>query len=159
MCDYMVFKGEKEAMKKFITAFVLMFMVTVLVVACGGSSGSSSSGSSSSSSSPSSSSPSSSSGSNTVHMTSNNFAQSSITISKGSSITLVDDAAVTHIISNGRWQNNTPKPATESGAPVVRNVIFNSSGQSKTIGPFNTAGTYHFYCSVHVGMNLTVAVQ
>ncbi len=152
MCDYMVFKGEKEAMKKFITAFVLMFMVTVLVVACGGSSGNygSSSGSGS---------PSSGSGSNTVHMTSNNFAQSSITISKGSSITLVDDAAVTHIISNGRWQNNTPKPATESGAPVVRNVMFNSSGQSKTIGPFNTAGTYHFYCSVHVGMNLTVTVQ
>jgi len=145
-------------MKKFITAFVLMFMVTVLVVACGGSSGSSGSGSSSSSSgSPSS--PSSGSGSNTVHMTSNNFAQSSITISKGSSITLVDDVTVTHIISNGRWQNNTPKPATESGAPVVRNVMFNSSGQSKTIGPFNTAGTYHFYCSVHVGMNLTVTVQ
>ena len=153
MCDYMVFKGEKEAMKKFITAFVLMFMVAVLVVACGGSSGSYGSSSSGSGS------PSSGSGSNTVHMTSNNFAQSSITISKGSSITLVDDAAVTHIISNGRWQNNTPKPATESGAPVVRNVMFNSSGQSKTIGPFNTAGTYHFYCSVHVGMNLTVTVQ
>ena len=142
-------------MKKFITAFVLMFMVTVLVVACGGSSGSSGSGSSSSSNG----SPSSGSGSNTVHMTSNNFAQSSITISKGSSITLVDNVTITHIISNGRWQNNTPKPAKESGAPVVSNVMFNSSGQSKTIGPFNTAGTYHFYCSVHVGMNLTVTVQ
>jgi hypothetical protein len=79
-------------MKKLIAAFALMFMVTVLVAACGNSSGSSSSGS------------------NTVHMTSTNFAQPSITISKGSSITLVDDAGVTHIISNGMWQNNTPKP-------------------------------------------------
>jgi len=141
-------------MKKFITAFVSMFMITVLVVACGGSSGSSSSSSGSPSSSPSSSS-----GSNTVHLTSNNFAQSSITISKGSSITLVDDVTVTHIISNGRWQNNTPKPSKESGAPVVTNMMFTGSGQSKTIGPFNTAGTYHYYCSVHVGMNLTVTVQ
>ena len=29
----------------------------------------------------------------------------------------------------------------------------------KTIGPFNTAGTFHLYCTVHQGMNLTVIVQ
>lgn len=140
-------------MKKLIAAFVLLFMVTILVVACGGSPGSSSS--SSSSGSPSSSS----SGSNTVHLTSNNFAQPSITISKGSSITLVNDVAVVHIVSNGMWENNSPKPATVPGAPVVTNLMFSSSGQTKTIGPFNTAGTFHYYCSVHVGMNLTVIVQ
>ncbi len=67
--------------------------------------------------------------------------------------------AVTHIISNGMWENSTPKPQQEAGAPVVDKMMFNSSGQTQTIGPFNTAGTFHYYCSVHVNMNLTVNVQ
>ncbi len=127
-------------MKKLIAVFVLLSLVTVLVVACGGGGSSSN-------------------GSNTVHLTSNNFAQPSITISKGSSITFVSDTSATHIISNGMWNGNNPQPKTESGAPVVSNMMFNSSGETKTIGPFNTAGTFHYYCSVHVGMNLTVVVQ
>jgi plastocyanin len=127
-------------MKKFAAAFVLLSLITVLIVACGG--GSSSSGSS-----------------NTVHLISNNFAQSSITVSKGSSVTLVSDTAATHIISNGMWNGNNAQPKTESGAPVVSNMMFNSSGETKTIGPFNTAGTFHYYCSVHVGMNLAMIVQ
>ncbi len=88
-----------------------------------------------------------------------NFTQPSITISKGSSLTLVDDVAVTHIISNGSWVNGTAKPAKEPGAPTVSNLQFTTAGQSQTIGPFSTAGTYHLYCSVHVNMNLTVIVQ
>jgi plastocyanin len=126
-------------MKKLIAVFVLLFMITTLVVACGGGSSSGAS--------------------NEVHMGSTNFVQSSITISKGSSITLVNDMAVTHIISNGMWENGTPKPKQEADAPVVKNMTFSSSGQAQTIGPFNTAGTFHYYCSVHVNMNLTVTVQ
>ncbi len=124
-------------MKKLIVAFVLLFMIAILVVACGGGS----------------------SASNEVHLGSTNFVQSSITISKGSSITFVNDMAVTHIISNGMWENSTPKPGQEAGAPVVKNITLNSNGQTQTIGPFNTAGTFHYYCSVHVNMNLTVVVQ
>ena len=135
----LLFKGKKYVMKKLIAAFVLLFMITFMVVACGGGTSSGAS--------------------NEVHMGSSNFVQSSITISKGSSITLIDDMAVTHIISNGMWVNGTPKPQQEAGAPVVKNMTFNSSGQTQTIGPFNTAGTFHYYCSVHVNMNLTVIVQ
>jgi len=131
-------------MKKLIAAFVALFLGTILVVACGGGSSSGTSATS---------------GGNTVHMTSNNFAQPSITISKGSNVMLVDDVSVTHIISNGSWQNNTPHPAKEPGAPVVSNLTISTSGQTATIGPFNTAGTFHYYCSVHVGMNLAVVVQ
>ena len=126
-----------KSMKKLITVLVVLGLVTVLVAACGGSGSSS----------------------KDVHLGNTNFTQSSVTISKGSSINLIDDAAVTHIISNGSWVNGTAKPATEPGAPVVSNLMFNSAGQSQTIGPFNTAGTYHFYCSVHSNMNLTVIVQ
>lgn len=124
-------------MKKLMAALVLLGLVTLSAVACGGSSGG---------------------GSTDVHMNSNNFVQASITISKGSSINLIDDVSVIHIVSNGSWVNNSPQPATESGAPVVSNLMFNGK-DSHQIGPFNTAGTFHYYCSVHPGMNLTVTVQ
>ena len=93
----------------------------------------------------------------TVHMGGSTFLQPSITIHKGDMLNLVDDAASTHIIANGTWNGTTPKPATESGAPTVnKTYIGNDSG---TIGPFNTAGSFQLYCTVHPGMNLTVNVQ
>jgi plastocyanin len=125
-------------LKKPTAVVVILCLVTAFVVACGGSSGS---------------------GSNDVHLGNTNFTQSSVTISKGSSLNLIDDVAVTHIISNGSWVNGTPMPATEPGAPTVSNVQFTSAGQSQTIGPFTTAGTFHLYCTVHQNMNLTVMVQ
>ena len=93
----------------------------------------------------------------TVHMSAGNFDQPSITISKGSKLLLVDDVAVLHILANGSWQNGAPKSSSEPGAPIVNNVQVN--GNSIQIGPFSTAGTYHIYCTVHQGMNLTVIVQ
>lgn len=92
-----------------------------------------------------------------VHMGVSNFAQSSVTVPKGSKLLLVDDGSFTHILSNGMWVNNTPHPAIEAGAPSVGNVQVN--GNSVEIGPFNTAGTFHIYCTIHPGMNLTVIVQ
>src|SRR6266702_3494671 len=87
------------------------------------------------------------------------FLQPSVTISKGSSLNLIDDVAVLHLISNGSWVNGVAQPATEPGAPTVSNMQFNAAGQSMTVEPFNTAGTYHLYCSVHQNMNLTVIVK
>jgi plastocyanin len=93
----------------------------------------------------------------TVHMGTVNFDQSSITIPKGSKLMLVDDSSVPHILYNGQWQNGSPQKHQEPGAPTVNGVQV--SGNSVTIGPFATAGTYHIYCAVHQGMNLTVIVQ
>lgn len=92
-----------------------------------------------------------------VHMGVSNFAQSSVTVPKGSKLKLIDDGSFLHILSNGVWENNTPHPAAEAGAPAVRNVQVN--GNSVEIGPFNTAGTFHIYCTIHAAMNLTVIVQ
>jgi plastocyanin len=92
-----------------------------------------------------------------VHMGVSNFDQSSVTIPKGSKLMLIDDGSYLHILSNGIWVNNTPHPATEAGAPTVSNIQVN--GNSIEIGPFNTAGIYHIYCTVHPGMNLTIIVQ
>lgn len=92
-----------------------------------------------------------------AHMAGASFLVSSVNIKKGDTLTLVDDASAQHIITNGTWDGNTPKPGTESGAPTV-NVTLNGN-DSATIGPFNTAGTFKLYCTIHLGMNLTVNVQ
>ena len=130
-------------MKKFIAIFVALSLFTILTAAsCSGTAGSGSTGTGTS-----------------VHMGETTFTQPSVTISKGSSLNLIDDVPVVHIISNGSWADNVAKPAIEPDAPTVSNLQFNSAGQSMTIGPFNTVGTYHLYCSVHLNMNLTVIVQ
>ncbi|MDQ2716395.1 MAG: plastocyanin/azurin family copper-binding protein [Chloroflexota bacterium] len=125
-------------MKKFIALFVLLSLLTTLLVACGGGGGGSAS--------------------HDVHMNQSNFAQPSITISKGGSINLIDDAAVPHIIENGMWDNGIAKNVEESGAPTVNSLQFNGN-DSHSIGPFTTSGAFHLYCTVHENMNLTVTVQ
>jgi plastocyanin len=132
-------QGELFSMKKLFGMFALLILLTTLVVACGGNGGTSSS--------------------NTVNLAASTFSPATITIKKGQSITLSNQTATTHIISNGTWNGNTPVLKAETGAPTMSNVIFNSANETKTVGPFNTAGTYHYYCSVHPGMNLTVTVQ
>ncbi len=93
----------------------------------------------------------------TVHMGGAVFIQTSITLKKGDMLNLVDDSSAQHIIVNGFWVNGAPKPGAESGAPSV-NKTYNGN-DSGAIGPFNTAGTFHLYCTIHQNMNLTVTVQ
>lgn len=134
-------------MKKMIVALAVFSLLAMLIAACGGSGSTSSSsgGSGGGSAGP------------TVHMNSSNFDQSSVTVPKGDSLTLVDDASVVHIITNGSWVNGSPKPAKEAGAPTVNQQF--QGNDTHTVGPFTTAGTYHLYCTVHQNMNLTVTVQ
>ncbi len=128
-------------MKKFIAILLIGSLMTVMLIACGGSSGGDSTNS----------------GGSDVHMNDMNFVQSSITIKKGDSLNLIDDAAVPHIIENGSWVNGTAQPKMESGAPKVDAQF--QGNDSKPVGPFNTVGTYHLYCTIHTNMNLTVTVQ
>ena len=92
----------------------------------------------------------------TAHMSNATFVQSSVTINKGESLTLVDDVPVQHFIKNGTWNGNTQQLKTESGAPTV-DLTFNGN-DSAPIGPFNTSGTFQLLCTIHPGMNLTVIV-
>jgi plastocyanin len=99
-------------------------------------------------------------GGNTVHMGNTQFVQRSVNIKKGSSLTLVNDASVVHIIDNGTYDpNGTPRPGKEPGAPTVNSLQFNSAGDSKPVGPFTTAGTFHLYCTVHQNMDMTITVK
>lgn len=96
---------------------------------------------------------------NQVHMSTTNFVQSSITINKGESITLIDDdQSAIHTIDNGRWLDSTQIPDNEPGAPIAQDIQV-TSNTNGTIGPFNKAGTFHYYCTIHTGMNLTVIVK
>ncbi len=92
-----------------------------------------------------------------VYMGGASFLQSSVTIKKGDSVNLVDDSTSPHIIVNGSWVGSQQKPAQEPGAPTVK-LQFNGN-DSAPMGPFNTAGTFHVYCTIHQGMNREVIVQ
>jgi plastocyanin len=124
--------------KKFLVSVALLAILTTILAACsihdsGGPSGPS------------------------VHMGNANFVQTSITISKGQSIAVINDVAVTHIITNGQWQNGVAHSAKESGAPGYNKTF--TGNDTDTLGPFATAGTFHYYCTVHPGMDLVVTVQ
>ncbi len=93
----------------------------------------------------------------TVHMSPTAFVQNVVLVPKGSKLLLVDDGNYDHVLQNGFWQGTTPHNQGEPGAPTVQNRDIN--GGSFEIGPFTTAGIYHLYCSIHVGMNLTIVVQ
>ena len=124
--------------KKMLIGLALFGLLTILLSACGIKDLSTASGPS-------------------VHMNGTDFVQNSVTIQKGDMLNLIDDAASTHIIVNGSWINGTAKPAIEAGAPTVNQQYVGND--SAPIGPFNTAGTFHLYCTIHQNMNLTVIVQ
>lgn len=128
-------------MKKFFGAIALMGLLTILIsllTACGKTATAN--------------------GPNQVHMNDSNFDQSSITLKKGEHITLVNDTAEIHIVENGTWDSNgNARSVKEPGAPSVNLEI--DGFVNKDIGSFNTAGTFHLYCTVHPGMNLTIIVK
>lgn len=95
---------------------------------------------------------------NTVHMSDTAFKQTTITIKKGESIHLVADTLTPHTIANGTWEGDKAKPSTEPGAPKVQDLQIGGNS-SASIGPFNTAGTFQLYCTIHGGMNLQVIVK
>ncbi len=92
-----------------------------------------------------------------VHTLATSFQESCVNLTKGSSLKIVPSAPSLHIFANGSYMNGSPQPANEPGAPAVSNVQETSS--PVTIGPFTTAGTFHIYCTVHVGMDLTINVK
>lgn len=94
----------------------------------------------------------------TVKTGTNSFEQTCITLSKGSTLNVVQDQMSYHILDYGQWNGTTASPqSSPAGAPAMKDLTL--SGPSVKIGPFTTAGTYHIYCTVHPGMDLTVIVK
>lgn len=93
----------------------------------------------------------------TLRVEANGFLQTTITIPKGDKLSLVSDSTEKHELYNGIWQNGQPDIQQEAGAPLVNDLIM--KGNNVMIGPFNTAGTFHIFCTLHKGMELTIIVQ
>lgn len=152
----------KKQLRTLALTLAVFALGSILLVACtrpGTSTGTASTGNSGS---PSASATSSSGGGScasgdTVKTNSTNFEQSCITLSKGATLKVVQDQTSYHILDYGQWNGSTQAPATPAGVPAMKDLTL--SGPSVSIGPFTTAGTFHIYCTVHTGMNLTVTVK
>lgn len=86
------------------------------------------------------------------------FSQSSISLTKGQSLTIVDSGTYHHNLSMGQWVNGTPLIQNQPGAPTLVNKDINASGATVVIGPFTTAGTFYLMCSLHHNMQLKIIV-
>src|SRR5258708_20450920 len=126
--------------KKIVVTLLLCSAALMLFVACGGVPNDSTGNTSTSGSS------------NEVHMSAQTFVQASITISKGSSIALVDDVGVPHHIASDTGDNNNGKPMKETNAPSV-NVQLNDNAQ-QTLGPLATATTSNLYSPNYPALHL-----
>src|SRR6266704_669602 len=70
----------------------------------------------------------------TVFTNSTNFTQSSVTLKKGQTLQVTNNASDIHMLSLGRWQNGVAQPEQEAGAPSVSNLQL-AANSSVTIGP------------------------
>ena len=98
-------------------------------------------------------------GPTTVALQVGSFSQSSITLSKGENLTIIDSGAYHHNLSMGRWLNGQPVIQSQPGAPVLKDKDINTAGATVILGPFSTAGTFYLMCSLHHNMMLTIIVQ
>ncbi|HEX6551469.1 MAG TPA: plastocyanin/azurin family copper-binding protein [Ktedonobacteraceae bacterium] len=94
----------------------------------------------------------------TVALEVGSFSPSSISLTKGEHLTIVDSGAYHHNLSMGRWINGQPVLQNQPGAPSLTNKDVNAAGQTVVLGPFNTAGTFYLMCSLHHNMMLKITV-
>jgi plastocyanin len=93
----------------------------------------------------------------TAHTLVSSFQESCVDVTKGGQLQIVPVVQSVHILDTGSWVNGSPVPMNEPGAPTINNVQVTSTTVS--VGPFNMAGTFKIYCTIHQNMNLTVVVR
>ena len=129
--------------RRFYGTIVALFLLTLAlaVAGCGGATGGSSGGAA-----------------NEVDLGAASFEQSSVTISTGQALHIVDPQASggTHNLCIG--QNGTCDTGANEPSELVGGGMMINAGDTKDI-TFSTAGTYHVTCTIHPNMNLTVTVQ
>lgn len=129
---------------------------SMLLMACARP-GTASTGSSNNGSSPSSSSSGSCPSGDTVKTGTATFEQACITLKKGDTLKIVQDQTSYHIFDYGKWDGSSATKETPANAPAIKDLTL--SGASVSVGPFTTAGTFHIFCTIHQGMDLTVVVK
>ncbi len=97
-------------------------------------------------------------GPTTVALDVGSFSQSSITLTKGENLTIVDSGAYHHNLSIGHWINGQPVLQNQPGAPAFSTRDISTAGATVIVGPFTTAGTFYLICSLHHNMMLKISV-
>jgi hypothetical protein len=92
-----------------------------------------------------------------AHTLATTFKESCVMVAKGSNLQIIPSVQSFHNLENGSWVNGKQMPMKEAGAPTVNNVQVTNS--PVCVGPFNVAGTFHIFCTVHPNMNLTIVAQ
>jgi plastocyanin len=82
------------------------------------------------------------------------FAQKSVTIHVGQTLTMVNNSLWIHIIGPGRDGKLTAAP---KGVPVITRRLMQTN-DVYTTGPWNTPGRFYLTCSVHPEMTVLVIV-
>lgn len=121
-------------------AIILAFLLLTFTLAgCGGSSGGGGAG-------------------NELDMGGSSFTQTSITLSAGQALHMVDaqDTGGTHTLCLG--ENGTCDTSASGPAELKGPGMSFSPGTTKDV-TFSTAGTYHITCTIHPSMNVTITVQ
>jgi plastocyanin len=127
-------------MRKLTGAIVLsLFMLALTIAGCGGGGGGGGA-------------------SNELDLGPVNFVQTSITLSAGQALHIVDPQSTGGFHNlclgqNGSCDSNATGPSELHSPGMMINP-----GTTKDI-TFSAAGTYHITCTIHVNMNLTVTVQ
>jgi plastocyanin len=120
---------------------ILLVLALTLALAVAGCGGSSASG-----------------GANELDMGAASFTQTSITLSSGQALHMVDsqDSGGTHNLCIG--QNGTCDANSNGPSDLAKPGMMFSPGTTKDV-TFSAAGTYHITCTIHPSMNVTVTVQ
>jgi plastocyanin len=128
-------------MRKLMLTAVLPMLMLTLALSVAGCGGSSSSG-----------------GANELDMGSASFTQTSITLSSGQALHMVDpqDTGGTHNLCIG--QNGTCDANSNGPSDLAKPGMMFSPGTTKDV-TFSAAGTFHITCTIHPSMNVTVTVQ
>jgi plastocyanin len=88
-------------------------------------------------------------GTRTVHMGSSSFSPSSVVVSRGGSVTWVNDNPIAHDI--------TPNNPNQGGAWTARKIAANT-GTSFTF-EFTQPGVFDYHCTLHSGMTGRITVN
>src|SRR6266851_1426060 len=97
-------------------------------------------------------------GPTTVVLEVGSFSQSSMSLTKGQSLTIVYSGTYHHNLSMGQWIGGAPLVQNQPGAPTLVNKDVNGAGVTVILGPFTTAGTFYLICTLHHNMQLKIIV-
>jgi plastocyanin len=87
------------------------------------------------------------------------FNPSTSTVKAGTTVTWINDEAITHTVTSGRFIGVDKTTGLRSSQNPDGTFNAKLAGKGKTFSfTFTKPGTYTYYCDIHQGMNATITV-